>query len=79
MATTSTVAVAAHIGRVVGYASLDLFAKSLIVPTVLVTAAIVAGNAVGAMLQGLLSPRRAMIVEYGALVVCVALSVAVVG
>jgi uncharacterized membrane protein YfcA len=79
VATTSAVAVAAHIGRVAGYAGLGLFSKSLIAPTVAVTVAIFAGNAMGGRIHELLTPRRSMAIEYGALVVCVVLSVAGLG
>lgn len=76
VATTSTVAVAAHIGRVVGYAGLGLFSKSLLAPTIIVTASIFAGNALGTLLQARLTARRSTFIEYGALVVCALLSVA---
>lgn len=79
IATTSTVAVAAHIGRVVGYAGLGLFSKSLLVPTVIVTSSIFAGNAVGSLLHARLSARRSTFIEYGALIVCAVLSVTGLG
>jgi len=79
VATTSTVAVAAHIGRVVGYASLGLFSKSLLLPTIIVTTSIFAGNALGSLLHARLSARRSTFIEYGALVVCAVLSVVGLG
>ncbi|MBX3207714.1 MAG: TSUP family transporter [Labilithrix sp.] len=84
VATTSAVAVAAHVGRVAGYAGLGLFSRELIGPTLAVTAAIFAGNALGGRLHGLLTQDgtktgRIVAIEYGTLVVCVALSVAGLG
>jgi uncharacterized protein len=79
VATSSTVALATHIGRVAGYAGLGLFERSLLGPTVVVAAAIFAGNALGGRLQDLLSPARATAIEYATLVVCVVLSVAGLG
>jgi uncharacterized membrane protein YfcA len=75
VATTSSVAVATHIGRVVGYAGLGVFSKSLVLPTVVITAAIFVGNAAGSWIGARLSSQRATAIEYGALVVCVVLSV----
>jgi uncharacterized membrane protein YfcA len=76
VATASTAAAATHIGRVVGYATHGLFSRSLIAPTVMVTVAIFAGNAIGERLRVFLTERRAQLVEYGTLIVCVVLSVA---
>ncbi len=45
--TSAAVAVATHIGRVAGYASLGLFTRALVGPTVAVTLAIFVGNALG--------------------------------
>ncbi|MBX3202640.1 MAG: TSUP family transporter [Labilithrix sp.] len=84
VATTSIVAVAAHVGRVAGYAGLGLFARELIGPTIAVSAAIFVGNALGGRLYGVITangrkPGRVVAIEYGTLVVCVALSVAGLG
>jgi uncharacterized membrane protein YfcA len=76
VATTSTVAVATHIGRVVGYAGLGLFSMSLVAPTIAITGAIFVGNAIGGRVQQALTPRRATFIEYGALVACVLLAAA---
>jgi uncharacterized membrane protein YfcA len=84
VATTSTIAFATHVGRVAGYASLGLFSLSLIAPTVAVTLAIFVGNALGDRLRSALDgatekTRLTTTLEYGTLVVCVALSVAGLG
>jgi hypothetical protein len=77
--TTSSIALATHIGRVAGYASLGLFSTALVAPTVAVTLAIFAGNALGDRLRAARESGLTTILEYGTLVVCVALSVAGLG
>jgi hypothetical protein len=92
VATSSTIAFSTHVGRVAGYAGLGLFSVGLILPTVFVTGAIFAGNALGdrirtAFLSGneddpakiAAAAKRMTILEYGTLVVCVVLSVAGLG
>jgi uncharacterized membrane protein YfcA len=84
VATSSTIAFTTHVGRVIGYAGLGLFERRLIGPTVAVAAAIFAGNALGGWISRHLQARsnaRAVqaALEYGTLVVCVALSVAGLG
>jgi uncharacterized membrane protein YfcA len=95
VATSSVIALSTHIGRVAGYAALGLFARGLIGPTIAVTVAILAGNAVGARLRARFledgAPtqerdgerdevaRRVAVLEYGTLVVCVVLSVSGLG
>jgi uncharacterized membrane protein YfcA len=80
VATTSTIAVSMHVGRVIGYASLGFFDAKLALTTTAVTAAIFVGNALGSRLNALLTSafggRAQSLLEYGTLVVCVALSVA---
>lgn len=82
--TSAVVAVATHIGRLAGYASIGLFHKELIGPTIAVSVAIFAGNAVGDRLRNALTARTGgerttTVLEYGMLVVCVVLSVAGLG
>jgi uncharacterized protein len=79
VATSSAVAFATHVGRVVGYAGLGLFERRLLGPTAAVAVAIFAGNAIGSRLHGWLGRRRATLIEYVTLVVCVVLSVAGLG
>ncbi len=87
VATTSTVAFATHVGRVVGYAGLGLFDRHLVAPTVLVAVAITVGNGLGNRLHRFFEGRRGVAswavmrtrIEYGTLAVCVALSVAGLG
>jgi len=75
VATVSVVAVAAHVGRVAGYAGLGMFTRSLLLPTALVTLAIFAGNALGDRLRRHLTERHTAVLELSTLVVCVSLSV----
>jgi uncharacterized membrane protein YfcA len=115
VATSSSIALATHVGRVAGYAGLGLFSWSLVAPTVAVTVAIFAGNALGERLRQAWTEatpatgpgtgpgtgpetvpettpgtgpettpwtwreRLVSTLEYGTLVVCVALSVAGLG
>lgn len=81
--TTSTVAFATHVGRVIGYAGLGLFERRLLGPTVAVALAIFAGNALGERIHRLGTARLGAArwarlrsrLEYGTLVTCVLLSV----
>ena len=70
----SIVAVATHFGRVVAYGSFGLFRTDLLVPTLVVTLAIFAGNALAERVRKRLSDRTTVRLEYGTLVVCVALA-----
>ncbi|MDB4997186.1 MAG: hypothetical protein JWM74_4618 [Myxococcaceae bacterium] len=72
--TVATVAFATHAGRVVAYASNGLFTRDLLVPIVVVSAAIAAGNALGERLRARLSDLTTTRLEYGVLVICVAVS-----
>lgn len=77
VATTSAIAVSMHIGRVVGYAGLGFFSGGLVGTTLLVTVAIFAGNWLGGRIP--VAAKVQGFLEYGTLVVCVALSVAGLG
>jgi uncharacterized membrane protein YfcA len=82
VATSSAVALATHVGRVAGYAGLGLFSRSLVGPTLAVTVAIFAGNALGDQLRTRLvraGLKSTTPIEYATLVVCVLLSVAGLG
>lgn len=83
VATSSAIAVSMHVGRVLGYAGLGFFSGGLVGITAAVTAAIFAGNWLGGRAQKWLENRETgragraqSLLEYGTLVVCVALSVA---
>lgn len=78
VATTAALAASMHVGRVVGYAGLGFFSGGLVGTTAAVTVAIFAGNWLGGRLLAALSPigRAQHFLEYGTLIVCVALSVA---
>ena len=86
VATSSAIALSTHLGRLLGYAGLGLLSRDLLLPTALVAAAIFAGNAIGDRLRTFSSgyrpdqlEKRQAVLEYGTLVVCVALSVAGLG
>jgi uncharacterized membrane protein YfcA len=82
VATTSTIAAATHVGRVIGYASVGIFSSALILPTIATSLAIFAGNGLADRLMRRsrrLHTRSLRAIEYGTLVICVALSVAGVG
>jgi uncharacterized protein len=68
--TAAAIALATHIGRTASYAGLGLFAKDLLLPTLLVSLAIFGGNAVGESLRKRLSDRATMKLEYGMLAIC---------
>lgn len=80
IATSSAIAVATHVGRVVAYGASGLFARELVGATTLVTAAIFVGNGAGERLRRRLGARYGerltSRLEYGVLVACVALSLA---
>jgi uncharacterized membrane protein YfcA len=77
--TIATVAFATHAGRVVAYASNGLFTRELLLPIVVVSAAISVGNALGERLRARLSDITTTRLEYGVLVVCMGISMAGVG
>lgn len=81
VATTSAIAVSMHVGRVIGYAGLGFFSGGLVGTTALVTVAIFAGNWAGTWVVGRIpgAAKAQTFLEYGTLVVCVALSVAGLG
>ena len=74
IATTSVIALATHVGRVVAYASDGFFTRDLAIPTAIVAVAITAGNAVGERARKSLSDATTTRLEYGVLVVCVGVS-----
>jgi len=74
--TIAVVAVAMHVGRVGAYASAGLFTWGLALSTAAVTLAIFAGNALGERVRARTSAKVTSRLEYGVLVVCVALSLA---
>jgi len=74
--TIACVAVSAHVGRVVAYASSGFFTRSLVLPIALVTVAIFVGNTLGERIRAKTSEAVTHRLEYGVLVVCVALSLA---
>ncbi len=74
--TVATVAFAMHAGRVVAYASNGLFDRELLLPIVVLSAAIFAGNALGERLRARVPDTTTTRLEYGVLVACVAVSLA---
>jgi uncharacterized membrane protein YfcA len=77
--TIATVAFATHAGRVLAYALNGLFTRDLLVPILVVSAAIAAGNAVGERIRARLSALTTTRLEYGVLVICVAVSLGGLG
>lgn len=73
--TTSLVAVSTHAGRVAAYGAIGLFRRDLLVDTAVVTLAIFAGNFAGDRVRARLPDRATAWLEYGMLVVCVAIAV----
>lgn len=76
IATTSTIAVSAHVGRVVAYAGAGLFTWTFALMTAVVTLAIFGGNTLGERIRRRTSQKTTTRLEYGVLVVCVVLSLA---
>lgn len=76
VATTSAIAVSAHVGRVVAYAGSGLFTRNLALSTAITTVAIFIGNALGERIRQRTTEKTTTRLEYGVLVVCVILSVA---
>jgi len=74
VATTSIIAVATHVGRVVAYASNGFFTRDLALSTFIVAVAITVGNALGERTRKRLSQVATTRLEYGVLVVCVGVS-----
>lgn len=77
--TSALVAVAMHAGRIFSYASGGLFSRDQLASTAVVAVAIFAGNSIGERIRRRIPDRRMKAIEYGTLVVCVALSVAGLG
>jgi uncharacterized protein len=74
--TSSVIAVATHVARVIAYGASGLFSRDLAVATVLVTLAIFSGNTAGERIRDRLTAGVTVGLEYGVLVTCVALSLA---
>ena len=74
VATTSVIAAATHVGRVVAYASGGFFVRDLALATLLVALAITAGNALGERARKRLSQVATTRIEHGVLVACVGVS-----
>lgn len=74
--TLSTIGFSTHVGRVVAYAATGMFTPDLLVRTAMLAAAISAGNAVGERMRKRLTETLTTRLEYGVLVVCVAISLA---
>jgi hypothetical protein len=75
VATTSTIAVAMHAGRVVAYGATGLLTRETLLGTVVLTLAIFAGNALGERVRRRLPEAATTGLEYGVLAVCSALSI----
>lgn len=76
VATAAAAAVALHVGRICGYGFGGLVTRATLGASLVLAAAILLGNAVGQRLRGHMPPRVATRLEFGVLLVCVALAVA---
>lgn len=75
VATLSTIAFATHTARVAAYGATGLLSTDLLGATAVLTVAIFAGNFVGERLRARIPARACAWLEYGSLVIAVALSV----
>jgi len=76
VATTASIAVALHIGRLVGYEAEGFVTRETLTSAALLMGAIVLGNVVGDRLRRRLSPQAGLRIESSVLVICVLLSLA---
>lgn len=76
VASAAAVAVAIHVGRLLGYGAGGLVTADTLVAAAVLAVAIVAGNAVGQRLRRHIDPRGGARLELGVLLVCVALALA---
>jgi uncharacterized membrane protein YfcA len=74
VATTACVAFSIHVGRVLAYAKTGLVESRQLAGIAVVAAAIFAGNALANRARAFISERASTRLEYGTLIVCVALS-----
>lgn len=76
VATSACGAVAMHVGRVVGYGGAGLLDARTLTLSAALTAALLAGNVLGARVRRWIAPAASSRIELGTLVVAVALSLA---
>lgn len=76
VATAAGVAVAIHVGRLLGYGAGGLVTRSSLLAAVVLAVAIIAGNALGQKLRRHIDPVAATRLELGVLLVSVALALA---
>jgi uncharacterized membrane protein YfcA len=76
VATGAASAVALHVGRIAGYGLGGLVTRETLAASLVLAAAILLGNGVGQRVRGRLDPRLSTRIEFGVLIVCVALALA---
>jgi len=76
VATAAAVAVAIHVGRLLGYGAGGLLTRETMIAAAVLAVAIIAGNALGQRLRRHIDAAAAARLELGVLLVCVALALA---
>ena len=76
VATAAAVAVAIHVGRLLGYGAGGLISRETLLAAAVLAAAILVGNALGQRLRKYIGPAAGARLELGVLLVCVALALA---
>jgi hypothetical protein len=76
IATSATVALATHVGRLTAYGARGMYSREMLVFAAVSTVTVVLGNLVGDRLRFLVrEPRRATLAEHGTLAACALLAV----
>jgi uncharacterized membrane protein YfcA len=73
--TSAAIALATHVGRLLGYGSRGLLTSEVLVIAAIATSAVVCGNFLGDRSRALLDARRTSLLEHGTLAVCGLLAV----
>lgn len=76
VATAAAVAVAIHVGRLLGYGAGGLITRETLIAAAILAVAIIAGNALGQRLRRHIDAAAGARLELGVLLVCVALALA---
>lgn len=76
VATAAAGAVALHVGRIAGYGFGGLVTRETLGASIVLAAAILVGNAIGQRVRRCIDARVSTRLEFGVLIVCVALAVA---
>ena len=76
IATSAAIALATHVGRLVGYGARGLLSREVLAYAGLATIAVVMGNVVGDKLRPRLHGKQIALIEQGTLAVCAAIAAA---